>query len=50
LKILEEVIGRAREMAKKLGALAGLAEDLASLLSTHLAVHSHLYLQFYGIC
>ena len=42
LKTMEEVVGRAREMAKQLGALACLAEDLASLLSTHLVVHNHL--------
>jgi hypothetical protein len=41
-KIMEEVVGRAREMAKQLGALTGLAEELASLISNHLVVHNHL--------
>ena len=31
-----------REMAPKLGALAALAEDLNSILSTHMAAHSCL--------
>ena len=41
-KIMEEVVGRAREMAKQLGALTGLAEELASLVSMDLVVHNHL--------
>lgn len=39
---MEEVVERAREMAKQLGALTGLAEELASLVSMHLVVHNHL--------
>jgi hypothetical protein len=41
-KIMEEVVGRSREMAKQLGALAGLAEELASLVSMDLVVQNHL--------
>ena len=42
LKILEEVVGRAREMAKQLGALADLAEDRGLIPSTHVVAHSCL--------
>ena len=36
-------------MAQTLRALATLAEDLASVPSTYMAAHSHLYLQLQGI-
>lgn len=34
-------IERAGEMAQRLGALAALAEDPGSILSTHVGVHNH---------
>lgn len=40
--------GWAGEMAHSLRALAALTKDLGSVLSTHMAAHSHLDLQFQG--
>jgi hypothetical protein len=41
--------GEAEEMAHGLRALAALAEDLGSVLSTYLVAHIHLLLQFQSI-